>query len=330
MTKKILITGGSGYIGSVLAVNLEKKYSIYTLDKVDRNFFVKKKINYIKCNLLNYSKTRKIIEKIKPEIIIHLAAQSTVDFIISKKNLYDLNNIKATQNIVKISKNLKIKKFIFASTAAVYKYKNKPISERSDLIPENFYGKTKLKNEIFIQKLFKNSEVKFCILRFFNVCSADQKNKIGEFHSPETHLLPIVINKIIKNKDIYIYGHNYNTLDGTCVRDYIHVKDIVRAIIKSINYLDKNNIGLFNLGTENGVSVLKLINSCSKCLNIKPKIKFKKRRFGDIDRLTCQIKRAKKYLKWRPIYSNINKIIKDEIWWFNYLNFKKLNRKFYY
>ena len=122
MKKKILITGGRGYIGSVLAVNLKKKYSIYALDKVDRNFFVKKKINYIKCNLLNYSKTRKIIEKIKPEIIIHLAAQSTVDFIISKKNLYDLNNIKATQNIVRISKKLKIKKFIFASTAACLLY----------------------------------------------------------------------------------------------------------------------------------------------------------------------------------------------------------------
>jgi len=105
MRKKILITGGSGYIGSVLAVNLVKNYSIYLLDKSDKNFFVKKKINHIKCNLLNYSKTRTIIEKLKPEIIIHLAAQSTVTFIINKKNLYDLNNIKATQNIVKISKN---------------------------------------------------------------------------------------------------------------------------------------------------------------------------------------------------------------------------------
>jgi UDP-glucose 4-epimerase len=241
-----------------------------------------------------------------------------------------LNNIKATENLVKISKKLKIKKFLFASTAAVYKYKNRPLSEKSDLLPKNFYGKTKLKNEIFIKKLFKSSEVKFCILRFFNVCSADQKNKIGEFHSPETHLLPIIINKIMKNKNIYIYGDNYNTFDGTCIRDYIHIKDIVSAVMKSINYLDKNKMGIFNLGTENGVSVLKLINSCSKRLNIKPKIKFKKRRFGDIDRLTCKISRAKKYLEWKPIYSTINRIVNDEIWWFGYLNFKRLKRNFLY
>ena len=326
--KKILITGGAGYIGSVLLLNLIKRYSVYVFDK-KKNYFIKKKINYIKCNILDYKKTFELINKIQPKIIIHLAAQSTIDFV-KKKKLYILNNIKATQNIVKISKKLNIRKFIFASSAAVYKYKNKSLHERSDLVPTNIYGKTKLKNEIFIKRAFKNSKTKYCILRFFNVCSADRKNRIGEFHCPETHLIPILITKIIKRKFIYVYGNNYPTLDGTCIRDYIHVKDIVLGIMKSINYLDKNKSNTFNLGTEKGFSVLQLINLCSKYLKMIPKIKFKNRRFGDKARLICKINKANQHLGWRPIYSSLKRIVKDEIWWHNYLVSKNLIRKFIY
>lgn len=330
MKQKILITGGSGYIGSVLLLNLIKRYSVYVLDKDKKNFFIKKKFNYIKCDISDYSKTFKIIKKIQPKIIIHLAAQSTVDFIKKKKNSYILNNIKATENVVKISKKINIIKFIFASSAAVYKYKNKSLHEGLDLVPANIYGETKLKNEIFIKRTFKSSKTKYCILRFFNVCSADRKNKIGEFHSPETHIIPILINKIIKRKSIYVYGNNYQTIDGTCIRDYIHIKDIVLGIIKSINYLDKNKSDIFNLGTEKGFSVLQLINLCSTYLKIVPKIKFKNRRFGDKARLICKIYKANKLLKWRPIYSSLKQIVKDEIWWYNYLVSKNLKRKFIY
>jgi UDP-glucose 4-epimerase len=327
--QKILITGGAGYIGSVLLLNLTRRYSLYVLDKEEKNYFIKKKINYIKCDISDYNKTFELINKIKPKIIVHLAAQSTVDFV-KKKKLYILNNIQATKNIVKISKKINIEKFIFASSAAVYKYKNKNLREGSDLVPANIYGITKLKNEIFIKKIFKSSKTKYCILRFFNVCSADRKNRIGEFHSPETHLIPILISKIIKKKFIYVYGNNYRTFDGTCIRDYIHIKDIVSGIIKSINYLVKNKSNTFNLGTEKGFSVLQLINLCSKYLKITPKIKFKNRRFGDKARLICKINKAKKHLRWRPTYSSLKQIVKDEIWWNNYLISKNLIRKFIY
>jgi UDP-glucose 4-epimerase len=235
--KKILITGGFGYIGSILAFRLAKKYRVFILDKGKKNIFLKnnKNISLIRSNLIYIKKNFRIIKKINPEVVVHLAGQSTIDAVKNKKNSYLINNIKATENIVGIVKKLFIKKFIFSSTAAVYKQQNRTLIENSKLLPENIYGKTKLQNEIYIKKSFKNTSTKFCILRFFNVCSSDKKNKIGEFHIPETHLIPIIIRKILQNKKIYIYGKNYKTKDGTCVRDYIHVQDIVSAIIKSIN-----------------------------------------------------------------------------------------------
>jgi len=330
MKKNLVITGGSGYIGSVLAKNLAKKYSVYALDKSQKNPFIKENIFFKKCNLNDYKITLDIVKKIKPVSIVHLAAQSTLDAIFVKKKSYKVNNIYATENIVKVAKELKIKKFIFASTAAVYSPKNLPLKEESALSPIELYGKTKLKNEVFIQKLLNNTSTKFCILRFFNVCSADTKNNIGEFHSPETHILPIIIKKILSYEPICVYGNNYKTKDGTCIRDYVHVKDIVTGISKSIDYLNKNKSNIFNLGTKKGTSILELINSCSEILNIKPIIRFKKKRYGDKKILICDIKKATSNLKWKPTYSATSRIIKDEIWWFNYLNNLNLKRKFIY
>lgn len=264
MKKNLVITGGNGYIGSVLALNIIKKYYVFIIDKNKSLFLNDKKINFFKVNLLNYKKVFFIIKKIKPEIIIHLSAQSTIDMIKKKKNSYLLNNIKVTKNIVKISKKLNVKKFIFSSTAAIYKRKNSKLYENDILRPNNLYGKTKLQNEKFIRKNFLFTNTKYCILRFFNVCGSDRKNSVGEFHSPETHLLPIIIKKILSGEEIQVYGNNYKTSDGTCIRDYVHVQDIVSGILKSIDYLNINKSNVFNLGSKNGVSVLQLINIVSK------------------------------------------------------------------
>ena len=331
MKKKILITGGSGYIGSVLALKALKKYQVYIIDKKAKNIFLKSnKIIYKKVDIVNRKQTLKIIREIKPESIIHLAAQSTIDMIDIKKEDYIRDNIEGTKNIIEICKILKINKFIFSSTAAVYKPKNTSISEKSLLKPSNIYGITKLKNEKFIQKQLDNSSTKFCILRFFNVCSSNKESLIGEYHSPETHLLPILINKILNNKIIFIYGNDYKTKDGTCIRDYIHINDIVDGILKSLIYLSKNKSNIFNLGSENGMSVLEIIKKCSNILEKKAHIKFVNRRKGDSKKLICNIEKAKKYLKWKPKNSKVKKMIYDEIWWFKYLNYKKISRSFIY
>ena len=137
----------------------------------------------------------------------------------------------------------------------------------------------------------------------------------------------------ITNKDfsrlikiINIYGNNYKTYDGTCVRDFVHIEDIVSGILKSINYLEKNNSSIFNLGSSNEISVLDIIKKCSKLIKIIPKINVYKRRKGDVSKLICKIQKAKNKLKWKPKNSNLSRIISDEIWWLNYLNKKKIKR----
>ena len=325
----ILITGGSGFIGSSFSKFFKNRYDIYTLDKKKKNQFLKDNyIQHVKCDLCNYEKLEKKIRDIRPSIIIHLAAQSTIDFIETKEKDYLRDNIFATENIVKLSIKYNIKKFIFSSTAAVYKANKNKLSEADKIFPNNIYGKTKKINENFIIKYLSNSKVKFCILRFFNVCSSLDKT-IGEFHNPETHLIPKVIHALNKNKKIYIYGNNFKTSDGTCLRDYVHIKDIVIGINKSISYLNKKKFGIFNLGSGQAISVKEIVMYASNIIKKKPKILIKNNRKGDNDKLVCKILKAKRKLRWFPKYSNIKSIVKDEISWQTYLERKKLLRSFY-
>lgn len=327
--KKILVTGGSGYIGSCFSKIASKNFEIFTLDKKNKNQFLNQKnIFHIKCDLTEYKKLKKKLLIIKPDVIVHLAAQSTIDFINQRKKYYYRDNIAGTKNIVKLSKLLNVAKFIFSSTAAVYKQNKNQLSEKNILLPNNLYGRTKFLNEKFIINNFKETNTKYCILRFFNVCSALSSN-IGEFHNPETHLIPKILNSLRSDKPIHIYGDKFNTHDGTCLRDYIHIKDIVSGLLCSIDYLDKNNSEVFNLGCGKPFSVKEIINECSKLLKKTPKIQIKKKREGDISKLVCKITKAKNRLKWKPVNSNIHQIILDEKKWQNYLIKKKLKRSFY-
>lgn len=328
--KKILITGGSGYIGSCLANFFSKKFKVYTLDKVNKNFFLNSNIKHIKCNLNFYNKTDKAINAIKPHAIIHLAAQSTIDKIDKLRKNYFRDNVSSTKVLLKVVKKHNIKKFIFASTAAVYKSSDRSLSENSQLKSNNSYGKNKLKCEKLIKKILNKSNCKYCILRFFNVSSSLRSFKIGEFHNPETHLIPIIINSIINSKKLNIYGNDYKTKDGTCIRDYIHIYDILRAIDKAIIYLNKKKSDIFNLGSGRSYTVLEIINKCSDILKKNAKINIRKRRKYDVSKLACKISKAKNKLGWYPKKSKLDDIIKDEIWWNKYLRKCKKYRNFIY
>lgn len=319
---KILITGASGYIGSILYNYLKKDFTVFGLDKKKSQ---SKKI--INCNLKDKNRINKIIKEISPNLIIHLAGQSLVDQTINKKK-YINNNILATQNLLKAMKSNGINNLIFSSTAAVYKFTNNKLNELSKIEAKSNYAKTKLECENIIKK----SRINSIILRFFNVCSSIRINKniFGEFHNPETHLIPTAVYKNILKKKIYLYGNNYKTKDGTCIRDYIHIKDICESIKKSIKFLvyNKNRFEVINIGSNTTYTNFEILKRIEQITGIKNKVKFIKKRSGDVDKLNCSINKAKKILNWRPINSKIDKIIKDEIIFVKKLIKDKKYRKF--
>ena len=318
--KKVLITGANGYIGKCLYYFLKKKFKIIGIDKE------KSPENKIfQCDILNKNKLDKIIKKEKPEIIIHLAAQSLVDETINKKKYYN-NNDKATKSLLEVVKKNNIKKIIFSSTAAIYQQSLKPLKENSPIKALSTYAKTKLLCE---KKIQNEKNLRFIILRFFNVCSALNKPIIGEFHNPETHLVPTLVYKAMFNKKIYIYGKDFNTFDGTCIRDYIHIKDICLAIEKSIKYLFKNNkSNLFNIGNNKGLSNKEIVDYVKKKTKKNLNLKYVQKRKGDVSKLVCDSNTVKKILGWTAKNSNIKKIINDEIKWISKINKIGLKRKF--
>ena len=272
---------------------------------------------------MDKKKLKEIFERIRPDLVIHLAAQSTVNEKIKWNDYYE-NNVKATKNILDIMKMFKIKNLIFSSTASVYKEKNK-ILEIDKLKPNSKYGKSKLIAENLIRK-YEN--INHIILRFFNVCSALRKPLIGEFHNPETHLLPVSITKLFNNQIIEIFGKDYKSKDGTCERDYIHIKDVCRAVTNSSMLLFKKSENYtLNIGNGKTISNLDILRSLKKITKKNIKFRFVKKRKGDQPRLFCNTDKAKKIIDWNSKNSNLKKIILDEIFWNMYLQKKGFKRK---
>ena len=252
--EKILITGANGYIGNCLFHFLKGKFNVIGIDK-EKTFNNK----IYKCDLLNTKKLDLILKKEKPDTVIHLAAQSLVDQTINKRK-YLRNNVIATNRLMKLMKENKIKRLVFSSTAAIYKDSNSPLKENSKIKPLSNYAKSKLVCE---KNIIKNKNINSVILRFFNVCGSLNKPRIGLFKSQVTHLIPTVVYKTLFNKTIHIYGNDYDTPDGTCIRDYIHIKDICSAIKKSIFFLKKkNNSEIFNVGNRIGISNSSVVCGC--------------------------------------------------------------------
>jgi len=317
---KILITGANGYIGNCLFYFLKKKFNIIGVDK-ETTFNNK----IYKCDILNKKKFNQILVKENPKVVVHLAAQSLVDETINKKKYYK-NNIFATNCLLELMKKNDIKQLVFSSTAAIYQKSSKILKEGSKLQPLSTYAKTKL---ICERRIRKNKNIKSIILRFFNVCSAIDKPCIGELHNPETHLIPTIVYKSMYNKKIYIYGNDFLTPDGTCIRDYIHIKDICSAIEKSVKLLlNKKKSTIFNVGNQKGLSNQEIVNYINKKLKKKINIKYANRRKGDISRLVCNATKARNSLSWVAKYSNLKKIILDEIKWIKKLNRLGIERRF--
>ena len=309
MKKYILVTGGCGFIGKAVVKILEKNYKVIIVDNLTTGtkLGIKKNI-FFQGNLNDKEFIKNLFQKYNIKIIVHLAASTSVEESYYKKKKYISNNFLMTKNIIEYAiKYLELEKFIFSSTAMVYKNGIKKFNESDSIKSSNNYALSKIKSEKYIQKKFKSSNTKYYILRFFNVIGADYKNKIGLTDKNSKHIFTNLFKSYILKKSFVIFGNNYETTDGTAVRDYINLMDIaniVHFLIKKKNlYSD-----VFNCGYGKGYSVLEIIKKFQIYFNYKFVLKVKKKRPGDVAYLVCNNKRIKK-LGWKPKYNNLDKCL---------------------
>ena len=323
----IIVTGGAGYIGSHVCKDLKKnKFNPIVIDDLSTGHkkFVKWGPLEI-ADINSYKKIDKILRKYQPEAIIHLAGKINVGESFLNPKKYYLNNLAGSNKLLKCMIKNNIKKIIFSSSAAVYgNVKKNKIRENQKCNPTSPYAKTKMLFEKSLEKQSKLNNINFISLRYFNAAGADKDAKIGEAHNPETHLIPLAIEAGLKNRELKIYGTEYDTKDGTCVRDYIHVSDLANAHVLALKKILGLNISnkFINLGNEKGFSVLEIIKKIEKILKLKIKKKFNENRKGDADKLISCINLARKYLNWSPKRSGLNNILKTAIKWHKKTNLK--------
>ena len=311
MQIKILITGGAGYVGKNLIEFLVKKKikNIYVFDKAKKpNLFFFNDIKYFKLDLLNKFRLKKEINKIKPQIIIHLAALISVTDSEKFKKKYFSNNFLVTKNLYNFSKSF-LKYFIFSSSAAVYQSNDNKITENSKKIPSNYYGSTKLLSEYFLKKQFKIKKIKIGILRFFNISGSNLKLNITQSKRSNA-IIPSICKCIILRKKLNIYGIDKRS-KLTAIRDYIHVIDIINIIYKVMNYLKMNKKNLIvNCCSGKGFSIMQLIKKFENITKKKIKYSVKEGRIGEQFFFVGNNNRLKKILNYNIKY-NLNKIIKS-------------------
>ncbi len=320
MVKNILITGGAGYIGShVTEILLKKNKRVFLLDNLSTGHrkLINKKAKFFKLNISETNKIRKIINKYKIDSIIHLAANLIISEGQKKPKKYYKNNVLGTKKLLDACKKSTVKNIIFSSTAAIYKEGQFKVSENSILKPKSIYGKTKIKAENLIMSYAKKNKINYGILRYFNIAGASPSGKIGLINKKSDHLFKNFSSEIMKKKPkLMIYGSDYKTNDGSCIRDFIHVFDIAEIHYLILEKISKLKISkILNCGYNKGTSVLEVAKEFKKQSSKKVNIVFTKRRKGDLIKIIATNNRLKNFIKWKPKFNNLSKIVKSCIIW---------------
>ncbi len=323
--KQILITGGAGYIGSHCALALLKKgFEVVIFDNLStghietvetlKNYG---KLTFVQGNLLDESKLAAVFSQNNIDSVIHFAAISLVGESVKDPQKYYVNNVSGTLNLLKSMIENDVKKIVFSSTASIYgEPEYTPIDEEHPQKPINPYGSTKLMIENILDEYSRAYNLRSVRLRYFNVSGADSESITGEWHETETHLIPNILKSVFSSSQTFeMYGNDYDTKDGTCVRDYINVEDLITAHLLALEYL--NNGGktdFFNLGTEEGNSVKEVFSLCEKVTGQKIPVKIMPRREGDPAILVADNSKAKEILGWQP-QKNLQDSIKSAWEW---------------
>lgn len=319
MIKNILVTGGAGYIGShIIEILIKKKINIFIIDNLTTGYkkLVNKKAKFYKLNILETSKIKKIIVKNNIDSVIHLAANLVIGEGEKKPKQYIKNNVAGTKSMLNATNGTNVKNFLFSSTAAIYKDNIYRVTENSQIKPKSIYGKTKVKAEKLIKINCKKNKINYAILRYFNIAGASPSGKIGLLNKSD-NLFKNFSNQIIKKKPILkIYGTDYKTKDGTCIRDFIHVYDIAEIHLKVLEKINKLNVSkVLNCGYDKGVSVLEVAQAFKKQSNKNVKILKSERRKKDIVKIIASNRKLKTFINWRPKYNGLDKIVKSCLDW---------------
>jgi len=326
--KNILITGGAGYIGShVCELLIKKKKKLICVDNLSTGYkeLILPGSIFIKTDIRNSKRILEILKEYYIDSVIHLAGKLNVDESQKKKKDYFSNNVYATSQLINLCNKVKVKNFLFSSTCAVYGNHAKGyVNENDKKKPISYYGKTKLLAENLVKNKFRGNKF---ILRYFNVVGASSSGKIGQINN-NGQLFKNLSNEILKKKpSINVFGNDYDTKDGTCIRDYIHVSDLAKIHIKVLSKMNNENIsGILNCGYNKGYTVLEIIKAFEDVSKKKISIKLCKKKTGDISTIFSKSKTIKKIINLKFDHKNLKDIIVTSIRWEKIL--KKIKKNF--
>jgi len=323
--KKILVTGGAGYVGShTVQELLRQNYEVVVFDNLVYGHREAVKCPLVVGDLLQQNEVEKLFKENKFTAVIHFAAYALAGESMKDPYKYFQNNLQAGLNLLEQMRLNKVNKIVFSSTCAIYGYpKNLPVDEedlpagRQGKKPVSVYGESKLMFEKILEWYDKIFNIKNICLRYFNACGASLDGKVGEDHQPETHLIPIAMQVALGQRDkLTIFGDDYQTPDGTNIRDYIHVADLALAHLKSLAYLEQEKkSNYFNVGTGKGYSNLEIVKMIKKVSGIDFEVEIGPRRPGDPDAIYADNTKIKKILGWQPQYSDLKTIIESAWQW---------------
>ncbi len=310
---KILVTGGAGYIGSVTTRHLlERGFEVTVIDDLSRGH--RGNVAPERLHVLRLQDTAGVARLLDGvDAVIHFAAYSAVGESMREPELYFSNNVGGTVSLLEAMAQSGVRRLVFSSTAAVYGDPEKvPIPEDARIAPVNPYGESKAIVEQILRDLDHYRGLRSIALRYFNACGAEPDAGLGEAHNPETHLIPLLFRAVATGEPVQIFGDDYATTDGTCIRDYIHVSDLATAHLAALDHLMGGGAsGAFNVGTGKGLTVMEVLHAVEEVTGKRVPHKIAPRRDGDPTELVADSTRLRNALGWEPRHSEIQEIVRD-------------------